>query len=158
MAANEKTTGVPAGKTSNPATKPANGDSTDVWITIVVAAILYIGLVCFARSYQEGALASTFFLVGIASGAAGWLTGIAISPYNLKEQALFTRISNAVYAFAGGYLLSKIEPLIAAAIEAGKTRPFDPDLGRMLIFGFAAYAIALALTYVTRSYWFSKNG
>jgi len=156
VTANEEPTHVTAGETSNPARKPANGDSTDVWITIAVAAILYIGLAWFARSYQEGALASTFFLIGIASGAAGWLTGIAISPYNQREQALFTRISNAVYAFAGGYLLSKVEPLIAAAIEAGKTEPFDPDLGRMAIFGFAAYAIALALTYVTRSYWFSK--
>ncbi len=89
----------------------------------------------------------TVIICGIA---LGWAAGILISPYDKEEKIQFGAITKAVSAFASGYLLAKIDPLVAKILDPAI---LASSLAMFRLMAFvASFLFGAIIAFVFRSY------
>ena len=93
------------------------------------------------------ALSVTIILFG---ASAGWLVGVLVSPYSVRENEVFPKYAAAASAFASGYLISKADGLIDVVLKPEYV--FAPLVGFRLVAGLSASIVALIITYIYRTY------
>lgn len=133
-------------------TRNRRGNFVDVVIAVIAAAVMYGFLVWIAANYDHGSQATLLLLSAVTGAAIGWIAGILVSPYNAAEQSEFSEIAKLVYGFLTGYVVSKIDPLLTKIGTEGGN-------GHMLVYAaylLTSFLIAVAVTYITRSYWLSE--
>ena len=96
-------------------------------------------------------------LVGLLGGLAGWILGIAWSPFTPAEETHFRRIARVVTAFLGGYFLSKAESFFDSALFTPSDDIIPAAWERVGIFA-AAFMLGLLVTFVHRLYAFKRAG
>jgi hypothetical protein len=131
------------------------GDLVDVITGTVVAVGLYFALLWFARHYDNGQELQLLVLVGIVGGVAGWIVGILASPYDPAERSSFSDLAKLVYGFLTGYLVSKIDPVVNRLLDVSPGKPTRPLIYGL--FAMACFMIAVAYTYIGRTYWITKT-
>ena len=117
------------------------------------AAALVLGITLFGLSFfvGQGTEVRALNLAVLVLGAAtGWLVGVLVSPYNVREAQAFPKYAATVSAFASGYLVSKLDRVLEEILKPESL--FSPIMGFRVIAGIAAFAIALLITYVYRAY------
>jgi hypothetical protein len=137
--------------------KPAvtlHGDLNDVVTAALVSVALYSGLVWFARVHEGGRLNGPLILGGILGAAIGWVAGILASPYNASEKGSFAELSKLIYGFLTGYVISKLDPIISNVLAVPKEGEFQSHAMVFAAFVLSSFMIAVALTYISRSYWY----
>jgi hypothetical protein len=77
----------------------------------MVALLPLIASLSFGETRQDVWLNVLLIMIGLL---AGWVIGIVISPYGTREKEDFSVYTKAVTAFAGGYLVAKINDLVGA--------------------------------------------
>ncbi len=115
------------------------------------AGFIGVTLVALCFYIEDGLQARALNLTVLVSAAAmGWLVGVLLSPYDAKEKKEFPKYSAAVSAFISGYLASKLD----RALE----QVFRPEIllsvvgGFRVLSGLAAFATAVLITYIYRTY------
>jgi hypothetical protein len=131
------------------------GDSRDVIIGTIVAVVLYSALLWFARRYDNGQELQLLVLVGIVGGVGGWIAGILASPYDSTERSSFSELTKLVYGFLTGYVVSKIDPVVNRLLDVSPGKPTKPLIYGL--FAIACFMIAVAYTYIGRTYWIKKT-
>jgi hypothetical protein len=94
---------------------------------------------------------ATTLVVQMCGIALGWLLAFFASPRDEEEQATFSVYAKILSAFVSGYLLSKIEPLITAVLNADLLKSQIPAT-RLLIF-VTSMALAVMNGYSYRLYY-----
>jgi hypothetical protein len=124
----------------------AGGRWPDVAGPLLVGLVLYIGLLWFAFSFEQGSRLDVLLLAGVFGTTVGWTVGIFSSSPKQDERKEKAPFTNLIYAFVAGYVLSKVDPVITRGVETGIQTT-------VTVFGFTCFLIALALTYVIRRHW-----
>jgi len=74
--------------------------------------------------------------IGATGLAVGWVIGLLASPYEAAETKRFAALTTAVTSFVSGYVLSKLDPVITAALKPETALAADRiSLLRILAFG-----------------------
>ena len=119
-------------------------------VTFGAAAVLIATLVLLAFRIKEKEEDKWLNLATIVLGlSVGWLLGIYAKPYG-SEEAKFKEIATAISAFLSGYLLAKIDGVIAKLFSPDQI--LKPVAGFRVIAGFSSLVLALIMTYVARAY------
>jgi|EndMetStandDraft_5_1072996.scaffolds.fasta_scaffold358882_2 hypothetical protein len=118
----------------------------DVFGPLLVGLVLYVGLLWFAFSFEQGGRLDVLLLAGVFGTTIGWTVGIFSSSPKMDERKEKAPFTNLIYAFVAGYVLSKVDPVITRGVETGIQTT-------VTVFGFTCFLIALALTYVIRRHW-----
>jgi hypothetical protein len=129
------------------------GDLSDVVIAAIVGGVIYAFLIWFvALGYDGGRHALGLLLALACATSVGWGAGILLSPYNIREKGAFQDLSKLVYGFLSGYVISKIDPLIASLTEGVNET-------RLVYFSviLTGLIVSVVFTYVSRSYWHTKS-
>ncbi|MCI0513786.1 hypothetical protein L0128_11275 [candidate division KSB1 bacterium] len=82
--------------------------------------------------------------------ALGWLLGILVSPYSSREAKKCSEYAKVLGVFVSGYLVAKIDPVIAALFNPTFVLDFIP--GFRLIAFLVSLTIGLLITFVFRQY------
>jgi hypothetical protein len=124
-----------------------------------VTITIFVGLICLLFMELIGFYLTgdpwTTSLVELAGVMLGSLFGLLASPKDEGEKKVFSAAVQAVSAFISGYVLSKIEPLINAALTVSLVTT-SPSNIRVTIF-LIAVIIGFALTYFFRAYFQFKS-
>jgi hypothetical protein len=134
-----------------------HGDMSDVWVGSVVAVAILISLIWFGQKYRNGTELPLVILATVCGSAMGWLIGILISPYNTREKGSFTDLSKLVYGFLSGYVVSKVDPLIRNFLPGENLSADGKRFLVLIAVSLAALITTTALTYVTRTYWRTRE-
>lgn len=131
------------------------GNQWDAIIAYGVCAIILVVLVLFAFNFSPSAPSSRWLtlLAGTGGSAAGWATGIIVSPYDPAEEQQFRSLAKAVYAFATGYALAKLDPLLTQAIDSAKGAGVSIQTVTNISVALIAFLTVATATYVSRKYW-----
>jgi hypothetical protein len=106
-----------------------------------------LGWFVFSRDTADAALTISFQGFGIV---VGFWVGVFVSPISTRERADLTTAGKVISAFTGGYLLSKLDPVVTSWLK----EPHDVDsvaMFRFLSFGSSLLAQALV---VSSSNWY----
>ena len=80
-----------------------------------IAFAFIIGWLCFTVSTEP--LPQVFnVLLALTGALIGWALGMFFAPFTEKEAARFSSIGQAVSAFASGYVISKLDRFLEAAM------------------------------------------
>ena len=96
-----------AGRSARPKIDPRRAGAGFVAAGCALCLLILTFLV--STSALEGALTWTLILLG---AAGGWLIGLIASPYDPREEARFAKYAGVISAFASGYLVAKLDPLL----------------------------------------------
>lgn len=81
----------------------------------------------------------------------GWATGMFFSPFDKRDADRFEYLGKTIAAFASGYVLSKVEPLISAATKQVTDAPTSVRWDRVGLF-VGAYLLSAIVVFISRSY------
>jgi len=131
------------------------GNKWNVITSAAIASALYLLLIAFLFLYTSNStLRAKLMLAGVVGGVLGWVAGILASPFSTEKDE-FTSISKLVYGFVSGWLVNKIDALFASS-DAAKG-----SLNELtwIFIGYiaASFLIAVAMTYIARSYWLGEG-
>jgi hypothetical protein len=129
------------------------------WSPMVVAVLMGWGYVALAAvlisvlsdTRQAEALSASVAMVG---AAIGWLLGVALSPYNEKEESSFTKYGAAVAAFSSGYLVARTDDLVKQILSSALT----PVVGFRLALFVTAVLVSMLATHASRAYATNRPG
>lgn len=129
------------------------------WSPMVVAVLMGWGYVALAAvlisvlsdTRQAEALSASVAMVG---AAIGWLLGVALSPYNEKEESSFTKYGAAVAAFSSGYLVARTDDLVKQILSSALT----PVVGFRLALFVTALLVSMLATHASRAYATNRPG
>jgi hypothetical protein len=89
----------------------------------------------------------------ITFSAVGWAGGMIVSPGSTIEEKKFTNLWKGISLFVSGYLVSKIDPLVAALLKPEIVLGAHDNVHTYRLFACPAVMIVTAiLTYVIRVY------
>jgi hypothetical protein len=116
----------------------------------IAAGIMELELLvcCFVVASDRRGYAVNISILVLGT-SLGWILGMAISPYDVKEKGDFGAYLKAVSAFFSGYLVAKIDPLARYFEPMFRS---TPDAGFRLILFFSALIVAMGMTFVNRRY------
>jgi len=115
------------------------------------AFVLSVCLIVLCFFVGDGAEVRALNVAVLVAGAStGWLVGVLISPYDVKEARAFPKYAAAVSAFVSGYLVSKMDRVLEELLEPEFL--FSSLAGFRVLAGIASFAIALLIAYVYRAY------
>jgi hypothetical protein len=93
----------------------------------------------------------TLNLLLVMTGSfTGWLVGIVVSPYDTQEQAQFSVYGRVVSAFAGGYLVAKVDDLTKYVFSPA-FYSVQSQLFRAILF-VVSFLGTLIITFIYRRY------
>ncbi len=123
---------------------------------VVGPLLLILGLLGWfiAPTFQEACLNSAFV---VTFSALGWVGGMILSPDSDVEEKKFTGLWKGISLFASGYLLSKIDPLIAALLKPEAILGMDNTHMYRLVACLGSAILTAILTYVLRIYAFTMG-
>jgi hypothetical protein len=101
-----------------------------------------LGWFVFSQTLTDAALTIAFQAFGIV---IGFWVGVFVSPISARERTDLTTAGKVVSAFAGGYLLSKLDPVVTSWLN----EPHGVDsvaIFRFLSFGSSLLAQALVVS------------
>jgi len=122
-------------------------------VTFALALIVVVSLLVFSYiiSPMPDARIVSFSIIAVGL-SAGMIAGTALSPSDNKESKRFTAFGQALAAFAGGYLTSKLDGLVSAAIAPDVIAQLTPvDIFRLFAFAATILVVGKA-TFSCRSY------
>ena len=109
---------------------------------VIIVCSFYIG-----AGANEKALNLTILVSGYA---LGWVIGILATPYGPSEEDRFSGYKQAISAFVGGYIISKIDNTLVNALS---WENLHNTLAAFRLFSFVgAFTISLIITFVYRRY------
>jgi len=130
-----------------------NGDAVSHANKLSLATGYVLGamgfVVCFIIAFQMDGERGLNVLIAIFGSAAGWSTGMLISPYR-TEQSQFLDFRKSVSTFVSGFLLAKLDALFQSAVARNLVISAT-FADRVLIFA-TTFVICLQFTYVSRRY------
>lgn len=114
------------------------------------AAALTISLVvlCFYVSESPSAVAMSLTIL-ISGISIGWFVAVLASPYRSEEDK-FLGYKQAISAFLGGYILSKIDSSLAAILSWDTLQNLESGF-RVILFA-SGFILSMIVTYVFRTY------
>jgi hypothetical protein len=116
--------------------------------TAVIALLVWIAYVLGDRNEKDFALTLLFAATG---GILGWLVGFLASPYSKEESGEFSTLARTAWAFVGGFLLSKLDPLMSRLTTGDALLATPLYGGRALI--FTVFLVGAAINaYIIRRY------
>ena len=118
-----------------------------VGLATIVVATLLVSACIISPSAEERIISISIVALGLSGGMIG---GTALSPSDKKESKRFTSFGQALTAFVSGYLASKLNPLIDAAITSNPLTN-SVDFFRLVAFLATLLAVGKA-TFSCRSY------
>src|ERR1041385_2980265 len=128
------------------------GNKWNVITSTVIAGVLYVLLIAFLFLYPTNStLRAELMLAGVVGSVLGWVAGILASPFS-GEKEEFSSINKLVYGFVSGWLVNKIDALFASS-DAAKGA-VNQVTWIFIAYIAASFLIAVAITYIARSYWF----
>jgi hypothetical protein len=96
-------------------------------VTFGLALAVVVTLLSFAwfisSTLDERFISVSVIALGLSAGMIG---GTALSPSNKNESRRFTSFGQAVAAFVGGYLASKLDPFINSVVARTRLRILGP--------------------------------
>jgi hypothetical protein len=108
----------------------------------VHAVMAALGWFAFSPTLADKALTIAFQGFGIV---IGFWVGVFVSPISTRERTDLTTAAQVISAFTSGYLLSKLDPVVTAGLNA--QHDFDPlAMFRFLSFGSSLFAQALVVS------------
>ena len=130
-------------------------ESHDSWkigvpVGLVLLTAIFV-LACLISPTKEEGYFTCIIL--IACAAAGWVVGMMLSPDSKVEEQRLHGLWKGVSLFVSGYLISKIDPLIAMVLspESILNSPNHITAFR-LIGGVAVIIISALIVYILRVY------
>ena len=126
--------------------------ATSLGFAAVLLGVLFA--LCFefgVDSESHEATAPLNLAVFVAGWATGWVAGTLVAPYDEGEATLFSRISKAIWAFASGYLLGKIDPLFSSLRESKVIPLSDLTMFRILLY-LSVTVIVMLVVFFARKY------
>jgi hypothetical protein len=134
-------------------------DVNDVWERLrPISILIYIGIgfdfalltlsFFIGNSLQDYCFNIMFVLLGMGLSIP---VGLLLSPLTPKEESDFSTIGKALLAFGSGYLLSKLDQTIAAALAPDTllTVPAGFRVGAFLL----CFAVGVSIMYASRQQW-----
>lgn len=106
---------------------------------IVLLALIFGG--------ADSRAVATNLLTCLVGAIAGWIVGIFFSPFDVEDKTRLEYLGKSVAAFASGYLLSTIQPIL-------KTYSDKPDQVNWQYVGLflSSFLLAAVVVFVSRSY------
>jgi multisubunit Na+/H+ antiporter MnhC subunit len=102
-----------------------------------------------------------FSLLVLVGAVAGWLLGVLIVPYDEREARTFSVFIKVISGFITGYLLSKVDPLLASLLAIDPTTgvaPISQELvAKRVLITFASFGISLLTVFRARAYWSTRQ-
>lgn len=125
-----------------------SGRETKVFTLLHVVA--FFAIAYFINDDLSGRLLAFAFM--FLALVLGYFIGVLISPYSKKEESDFKKIMGAISLFISGFVLSKLEPVITAAITSAA---FYNEQNMVTIIGSTGcFLSALIVVFVHRRYVF----
>lgn len=122
-----------------------------MWGTLFCAALLGIAILGVAYCTDERASPLPLnFAICLSGFSLGWLAGILFSPYDAKENMVFSNTMKGISAFASGYLVSKLDKVFEKALETGLF--LSPVFFVRLAMFAVCFVLALIVVYAFRVY------
>ena len=115
-----------------------------------VLGVIGCGAAAWVISTTAMALAVTGTM-GLASGLAGWTTGILLTPKSRKEKKAFSKYGGAIATFLAGFGVAQVQQLLAWFSQGS-----DLLVGRVVI-ATSMFFLGLLFVFVGRSYWRDRN-
>jgi MFS family permease len=91
------------------------------------------------------------FLLAVLGAVVGWALGMFFSPFDAADVQRFNFLGTAIATFISGYVLSKIDPLIAALVKRATDSPTEVPWARCGLF-LAAALLSSVVVFVNRTY------
>jgi hypothetical protein len=117
--------------------KVTAGYCVGITVAIFVLAVAY-----------NGANGQLQILLCLAGGAGGWITGILFAP-KAGDLSQFETFRNAIGAFFGGYIVSKLDGLLATTVTQQVLS--DPVVVERFLLFAVSFMIGLLFTFVGRN-------
>ena len=112
------------------------------------AAIIFLALILSGTTPYSVALNLLICLVGALSG---WIVGMFFSPFDTRDKERFEYLGKSVAAFASGYLLSAVQPIITKFTETAAATPSSIKWVELGLFT-SSFLLAAVVVFVSRSY------
>lgn len=90
-------------------------------------------------------------LLCLVGSLFGWAVGMFFSPFDKDDASRFEYLGKTVAAFASGYVLSKVEPIISAASKKIAENPANIQWEQVGLF-ISGFLLSAIVVFVTRSY------
>lgn len=127
-----------------------NFDYKLISATSLFGGLFAILLICNFWLAKDSNSVMINLLIIVFGSSVGWIFGIFSSPYTTTESSKFNSFVKAVGAFFSGYILAKMDGLIAHMLNPEFLFVFDNGF-RTISFAVAAILIFL-ITYIYRTY------
>ena len=116
-------------------------------VALALKLILFVS--CFYVSTTPQSIAINISIL-VAGFSLGWLIAVLATPYGPREESRFSGYWQAISAFVGGYLISKIDGSLASALSWETLQ--EPVSGFRVVAFSSGFLLSMLLTYVYRSY------
>lgn len=108
-------------------------------------------LLSLACSSEEEILYQNINIMIVLCGlSSGWLLGILISPYSIKEQNNFSNYTKAFAVFFSGYLIGKLDKVIGELFQPDIF--FDITNGFRALLFISSIVVSMITTFIFRQY------
>jgi hypothetical protein len=98
-----------------------------------------------------------FRLLALTGAVLGWLLGVLVAPLNDREAKDFNVFIKVISGFITGYLLSKVDPLLAylLAINPDTHAPVlaEKEVAERVLITLSSFGISLLTVFSIRAYW-----
>lgn len=128
-------------------------DLTLIKILAFLAGASAVGVVVWFCLTSEAPYLGLLALVG---AIAGWIVGVLAAPFSSSEKQHFSELAKVISGFVTGYLLSKLDPIIAALLairDGGSARIMESPYPEQVLITLASFGIALLFVFSARLYW-----
>jgi uncharacterized membrane protein YeaQ/YmgE (transglycosylase-associated protein family) len=92
-------------------------------------------------------------LMALTAALLGWMIGILASPTTKEEKDQFGELAKVVAGFVSGYLLSKIDPLVAMFLNPEHGQILDPLVAMRLLVTLSSFFVTLVTVFAVRLFW-----
>jgi hypothetical protein len=100
-------------------------------------------------------------LLALVGAIFGWVAGMLAAPKSENEKQHFGELAKVISGFVTGYLLSKLDPVIAALLTIPKGARYAPIMEaaatEQVLITLASFGIALLFVFSGRLYWSSEG-
>jgi hypothetical protein len=131
---------------------PHWGSQLVTWISGLIVGIVLLRL-CVVFGHGQGDLQGIYrnILLCVVSALVGWIVGMYFSPFDKRDEERFQYLGKTVAAFASGYLLSTVQPIITEYAKKAKDDPSTIPWGTVGL-ASASFLLAALVVFISRSY------
>ena len=124
-------------------------ESLKLWTGYVLGGVIFF--VCLVLAYSSEKGPTVPLLLCLLGGAAGWTTGIMVTPLNEDEKTRFSGITKGFLALGSGFVIGKLEDSLVEATK--KMISNEGEVLALLVLLFlVCLVVGFLFTLVTRLY------